>query len=380
MNLKPHDFSKNHIENPSGETLADDIYFTPEWGEVSRYIEDGEPKIFKCNSDYGTIQNQFMLRKIPLETKKQYYDITTPYGYGGPVITECEKGCEAQLVTQYEKEFAKYCSDHDIVSEFVRFHPIVGNALDFKEIYHAQCIRQTVGTDLTKDDPVKEEFSKSCRRNIRKAIKFGLTWEVTQNPSDVSLFIQIYYATMDRNRADKFYYFPEIYFKKCLELFGDHVLLITVKDGDKVVAADFNLCCRKLIHNHLSGELAEYLYLFPRYAGNYAVATWGKEHGYSLIHHGGGRSNDPEDSLFMFKRQFTKDCLFDFYVGKKVWNQEAYDLLVNIKEKKTGHNINTDFFPEYRYGGGDKPSYIELYFRLFSFLNASHLPYLREVA
>ena len=64
---------------------------------------------------------------------------------------------------------------NNIVSEFIRFHPICQNALDFKEIYNATCIRKTLGTNLEKyDNPIQEEFSKSCRKNIRQALNKGI--------------------------------------------------------------------------------------------------------------------------------------------------------------------------------------------------------------
>lgn len=73
---------------------------------------------------------------------------------------------------QSSKKFTKYCIDNYIVSEFIRFHPIFENALDFKGIYDVAYSRHTVGTNLKDyDDPVQAEFSKSLRREIRKAEK-----------------------------------------------------------------------------------------------------------------------------------------------------------------------------------------------------------------
>ena len=46
------------------------------------------------------------------------------------------------------------------------------NAKDFENIYRINCIRKTLGTNLKQfEDPVASEFSKSCRKNIRQAIK-----------------------------------------------------------------------------------------------------------------------------------------------------------------------------------------------------------------
>ena len=63
-----------------------------------------------------------------------------------------------------------------------------------------------------------------------------------------------------------------------------------------------------------------------------------------MIHHGGGRSNDEEDALYKFKKQFGKNTQLDFYIGKKVWNREVYDRLC----EKVNADRSSSFFPLYR--------------------------------
>lgn len=322
----------------------EDIYFTPAWGELNTYIEEGWPQIFECDTIYGKIRNMFIVRKIPVLIKdEQYYDISSPYGYGGPYIENCKSGYKQKLLQEYETQFGEYCKRNRIVSEFVRFHPIVDNGIDFKAIYNAECIRHTVGTSLEKDDPVQEEFSKSCRKNIRRALNAGVQWRVTENPGDISSFIKVYYSTMDRNEAGKFYYFKEEYFQKCLELFGENIILVEAVYEENVIAAGFYICSGSVIHAHLSGTLREYIHLSPAYVIKYATAVWGKEHGYKLVHYGGGTTNNPDDSLYQFKLKFTKQVLFDFYVGRKIWNKEVYDYLVEQTKSQ-----DTEYFPKYR--------------------------------
>ena len=40
--------------------------------------------------------------------------------------------------------------------------------------------------------------------------------------------------------------------------------------------------------------------------------------------------------------------MFDFYVGKRIWDEEAYQKAVRIREKELGRKIETEFFPQYR--------------------------------
>ena len=58
----------------------------------------------------------------------------------------------------------------------------------------------------------------------------------------------------------------------------------------------------------------------------------------------GGRSNSSKDNLYLFKRQFGKNTEFDFYIGKKVWNNKIYNKICKIM----GVCEDEDFFPAYR--------------------------------
>lgn len=323
-----------------------DIYFEQNYPKLYEKIENGVAKKFEYEDKNGKIFNQFILREIPIKIKdNKYYDIVTPYGYGGPVIEKCVGNKKNELLKKYASKFKEYCIKNNIISEFVRFHPIINNAKDFKIMYNAQCIRKTLGTNLKDfEDPVISEFSKSCRKNIRQAIKKGITYKVIKNPNDLSEFKKVYYSTMDRNNATDYYYFDDDYFNYILKYFNDNIILVEALFEEKIIACGLYFIYNKVIHIHLSGTLSKYLYLSPAYILRYGVTLWGKENGYELIHHGGGRSNSEEDSLFKFKKQFAKNTEFDFFVGKKVWNQEIYDKLCEIKKVDN----KEEYFPAYR--------------------------------
>src|SRR5699024_7529943 len=197
------------------------------------------------------------------------------------------------------------------------------NEEDFRELYEVQTIRRTAGTNLGDfKDPFMDEFSKSCRKNIRKSLRSGVTYKVTEKPSEIKDFLRIYYSTMDRKSAQDYYYFDEAYFNQCLEYFQDNILIVEAIYENQTIAMGFYFVYGEFIHTHLSGTLSEYLYLSPAYILRFALAEWGKDNGYKIIHHGGGTSNDPEDSLYKFKKQFGKNTDFEFSIGKKIWNHE----------------------------------------------------------
>ncbi|MCZ0873509.1 peptidoglycan bridge formation glycyltransferase FemA/FemB family protein [Peribacillus sp. AS_2] len=324
-----------------------DIYFESNYGKLYERIENGTCEIFKYSSFLGNVYHMFLKRKIPLcvNDGKSYFDIVTPYGYGGPLITDFKEGYKNELLNGFKQEFQKYCNENNIVSEFVRFHPLADNAQDFKEIYKIENIRTTVGTNISDyTDPVLSEFSKSARKSIRKALNSGVTYKITEKPNSINNFKQIYYSTMDRNGASNYYYFDDIYFNSCLELFKDNIILVEVNYEDKTIASGFYFVYGKIIHAHLSGTLQDYLHLSPAYIIKYATVKWAKENGKDIVHYGGGTSNSKEDPLYQFKRKFGRNSEFEFYIGKKVWNREIYNEL--CEKKEIGEEL--DFFPAYR--------------------------------
>ncbi|WP_195972266.1 peptidoglycan bridge formation glycyltransferase FemA/FemB family protein [Clostridium thermobutyricum] len=318
-----------------------DIYFKENYAKLYERIEQGivEKFNFKCN--YGEIINLFIKRKIP---NTDYFDLTTPYGYGGPRIISCKKGEEYNLVELYEKDFKEYCKKNNIIAEFVRFHPVIKNHKFFEKIYDIHLDRYTLGTNLCDySNPIECEFSKSCKKNIKKAIKAGVSFEIEEKVNNIDEFIKIYYSTMKRNSASDFYYFDKEYFYQSLDYFRENIILVKAIFNNNVIAAGFYFIWDKIIHIHLSGTLSEYLYLSPAYILRYAVTLWGIENGYKLIHHGGGRSPSEEDGLYKFKKNFSKNTKFEFYLGKKIWNKDIY--------KKLSENIpnEIEYFPKYRY-------------------------------
>ena len=322
-----------------------DLYFDNNYGKLYEKAENGRQEIFKFEDENGVISNQFIKREVPYKVDgKTYFDLVSPYGYGGPVIEKLE-GNKERLIKDFEIAFSDYCEKNNVICEFVRFHPLVKNYIDFESVYNPIYMRKTLVTNLKDyDDPVQMEFSKSARKNIRQAINKGVYYDIIESPKDLKEFKTIYYATMDRNNADDYYYFDDEYFENIIKYFGDNLILINAIFEGKTIASGIYFTYNKVIHIHLSGTLSEFLYLSPAYILRYALTIWGKKNGYELIHHGGGRSNDENDGLYLFKKNFAKNEDRDFYIGKKIWNNKIYDEICEL----SGTDKNEKYFPAYR--------------------------------
>ena len=325
-----------------------DIYFEPGYGRLYENGTDAKCVQFVFESGAGTVSSVFMKRRIALDAgdKETYYDLTTPYGYGGPVITElADPNRKDELVKGFMESFAAYAKENRIVSEFVRFHPIIGNGLDFKNAYGSIYDRKTVGTNLTYDDVIGTEFSKHKRKDIRRILNNpDIRYEIEEAPKSLADFLEVYYSTMDRDEADGYYYFGNDYFDRILAAFGDHVVTCRVFHKETIIGMGVYFRYKKLLHAHLSGSLTEYMKYSPAYILKYAMAVYGHEKGYSVIHYGGGTNASPDNGLYRFKKDFGRTTDFDFYIGKKIWNPEVYDRLCLV----SGAPKDSGFFPAYR--------------------------------
>lgn len=328
--------------------IESDVYFDENYGKLYEKVENGKSIVYKCETENGIIINQFIKRKIPIKLGNiTYYDIVTPYGYGGSYIKKAIN--KEKLLQDYVNDFDRYCNDNNIVAEFVRFHPIYKNYLDFKDIYNASFNRYTLATNIKDyDDPVQSEFSKHTRRTIRTILNNGVSFKMIEKPTlkDVEEFKRIYYLNMERKEADDYYFFDDEYFNNIIDYFSDRFVIAESIYDDKVVAAGLYFVTDKNVHAHLSGTDTEFLNLSPAYILKYGTAIWAKEKGYNYIHYGGGTSSDLDNPLYMFKCKFAQNTKMEFWIGKKIWNEQIYKELCD----NVGIPYDEEFFPAYRKG------------------------------
>lgn len=321
-----------------------DIYFEERFGQLYEQIEGGSSEVFHFANEHGKIQHSFIKR--PLDQWLDgggYYDLITPYGYGGPLITAVT-GDQTRLVSDFETAFRSYCQQQQIISEFVRFHPIVQNAYDFRKMYRSEYCRQTIGT-LISQDTMQQEFSASTRKQIRRSLRAGATITTRFAPSRLDSFRELYYQVMQEKQASDFYFFDHSYFECLVEQYQEHLLVTEVWYQGELVGSELNFVWGDLMQAHLSATKKQYDEIAPSCLLCYGSVEWAEKHGVRVLHHGGGLTNDPQDSLLRFKRRFTKANEYEFYVGKAIYNQSMYERLTR---SNIGMCQSTDFFPAYR--------------------------------
>lgn len=321
-----------------------DVYWISGYVKAFKIHGDGEPLLFYYNYEGTRGINVAMKRDIASDgrfsgilSEGQYYDLTTPYGYGGWII-------EGDNIERLFQKYELWLEENGFVSEFVRFHPIVGNHNICRHYYDVLQLGDVVHMDLLSPKHIWNNLTSKNRNVIRKAIKNNVKIYYGRYPEIYERFRLIYNATMDKDEAENYYYFGPEFYKSILEDLPYNAQVFWAEKDSQVIAAAIMLECNSYMNYHLSGSVKDYSSLAPTNLLLYKAALYGYSHGLKSLYLGGGVGSN-EDSLFKFKRAFNKGELNHFYIGRRIINNSAYKKLVLMR----GDNIkNNTFFPMYR--------------------------------
>ena len=320
-----------------------DVYYLSGYVKAFKIHGDGEPLLFFYSDGKCKGINVVMKRDIALDShfkgiieENTLFDFATPYGYGGWLI---EGTNSEDLFNEYEK----WCMEHNIVSEFVRFHPVLKNHIFSEGHYDVIPLGETVAIDTTNKELIWNNFNPKNRNVIRKALNNGIQIKQGLSKELLDIFIEIYNGTMDKDNADRYYYFEKDFYDSIKEDLKDNATIFYAELNGQIIASSIMIFANGRLNYHLSGSLREYQNLAPSNLLLWKASEWGNEIGCSTFHLGGGVGS-AEDSLFKFKKAFYRGDLCRYHIGKKVFINSKYDELNQLRSD----SINEKFFPKYR--------------------------------
>ena len=321
-----------------------DVYWLSGYVKAFLIHGDGEPLLFYYEGFDTRGINVVMKRDVAkdgrfkgLIQEGQYYDFATPYGYGGWII-------EGNNIEKLFDTYLDCINKNRIISEFVRFHPIVKNHIYACSFYKVIQLGEVVNVDLSSQTQIWNNFTSKNRNSIRKAIKNGIKIYNGRFPAIYQQFRDIYNRTMDKDNAEDYYYFSEEFYMSVLEDLPHNAQVFWAEKDGQTIAASIMLNANGRMNYHLSGSRMEYNAIAPTNLLLYEASLWGCANGYKTLNLGGGLGSG-EDSLFKFKRAFNKGELYSFYIGRKVFDETMYHELTIMR---AGNIKKVNFFPIYR--------------------------------
>ena len=267
---------------------------------------------------------------IPRDT---YFDLITPYGYGGFLG-------EIDDYKSLNEVYSKYCVNNKYICEFVRFELFS----DYYQHYSGETESRTHNVVRSLDIPINTiwmDFKQKVRKNVKRANIYGLEIIIDVAGIYMDDFLRIYYGTMERSDAENSFYFKKPFFEELMSM--DNAVMFHVKFEEKIISTELVLYGANNCYSYLGGTDSEYFYTRANDFLKYEIIKWAKEKGLQNFVLGGGDGSD--DGIFQYKMNLAPHGIKDFYIGRKVFNQETYNQLVDLRSEE---NLNEQFFPLYR--------------------------------
>lgn len=328
-----------------------DVYYLSNYTKGFQIHGDGEPILIYYQDRDIRAMNVVMKRDIEKDKNfsgkiepELFFDLATPYGYGGFII---EGDINDDCLHELDKVYINYCRENNIISEFVRFHPVLKNSDVNKSIYEVIDLGKTVTINLNSKEQIWNELTSKNRNVIRKAIKSGVKIYWGRSSELVDQFIPLYNATMSKDNATDYYYFLEDFYNSILDDLRYNSLFFYAMYERKIISMSIILFCNEYMHYHLSASDRDFQGLAPTNLLLYEAACWGCENGFKSFHLGGGIGSR-EDSLYSFKAAFNKNTDTYFSIGKKIFCNQEYDELIKLRSDEAGFDCNKLYFPSYR--------------------------------
>lgn len=317
--------------------MINTIYLHPLWGILQQEKEQGIAEMFHLETENGEIMYPFIRRYAGVVNGVEYYDIVTPRGEGGPIIINEKTDI---LMQEFDVQFQKYCDEHNILAEYVRFDPWNTEIDKFTQFYKisrhgfAYCHK-------LQEDFFMTQYSSKRRNQVRKAVNSSVTLDLEADWSKIDQFLYLYHFTIDKHSVGEYYLIDKSFLLRYKELLGEQVKLGLAYLDDVPVAGGIFLNGGDVFHYHFSASHPHYI----KYnAISYLLmeeAKLGAKMGCSIMDLGGAI---PGSGLEKFKLSMVKnEGILPCFVGTKIRNKKIYDLLV-----QQNGGPRTGFFPEYR--------------------------------
>jgi len=277
---------------------------------------------------------------------QDYWDATSPYGYGGPFCW----GCSSKDISEFWLGFKNWAVSKKLVSLFVRLSLFPEQLAEFdgEVVYNAPNVVRFLDKPL---EAIWMDYSHKVRKNVKRAQREGVRVEIDLIGSRLDDFLSIYYDTMDRRSANSSFYFSANFFKRLIAGLSGQFAFFHSLHGETVVSTELVLISTCHIYSFLGGTRAEVFKLRPNDLLKHEIILWGHRVGKKAFVLGGGYGGI--DGIYRYKLSFAPRGAVPFNIGQIVFDQRVYDRMIATRhswEVAKGREWQPPprFFPAYR--------------------------------
>lgn len=225
------------------------------------------------------------------------------YNFGGPVGTE---GINYSLKYEHWSKLIEWKQSIGVKQEYCTLNPfLINHQLEFYAPFGGsnkpEYRKDSVWVDLTK--PL--EIRGTTRRIATKAEREGTI--ICQVSLDaLKEFEQMYAVTMDKRKAAPHWLFPHKFFATMCEGLGRRAVLLFAFVNGVLESGCLMVIDHKTAYYHFAGTLGQRPNLGVNHLLILKAIDFTKDHGCERLYLGGGVTDNPLDSLLLFKTGFSK--------------------------------------------------------------------------
>jgi hypothetical protein len=322
------------------------VYYSPEYYSIFETPEQQLTKCFVFRDGERIAIYPFFLNPVSYPSPVQYFDIQGAYGYNG-VLSDCN---EPGFIRDFFLNFDTFCQDQHVVSEFIRYNPVVNNHTFARQNQQIHYHGKNVLVKLQVPDFWNSSYDYSTRKNVNKAIRSGLKvskyWAEEMTPELIEIFKVIYFDTLKRNNATDYYYFTPDFYQNIVKKLKRAARFYFVQMGDQYISCELVIISQQNAYSFLGGTLQDYFPYRPNDLLKHGIILDLKVLSFNIFCLGGGA-----EGILRYKKSFAVNGEVDFYIGKVVHNQEIYDQLIKTWEKENPQKLEEygSYFQRYRY-------------------------------
>lgn len=331
-----------------------DIYHSAGYHRFERRRGGGEPYLAVVETARSHLAWPYLLRPITVPGGPTgRHDVTSVYGYAGPLawgpcLDEGFLGIAwAELLDLWRAQ--------GVVSVFTRLHPLLDNrelagafAVPGDDAGGVHEVGQTVSIDCRAcDETVVSAYARPLRKHLENAVVLGYVTEEDIDWTQLAEFVRVHDESMDRNAARDSYRLTADDLVFLHDALAGRAHLLFTRTRDEVVAGGLFTQSSGIVQAHLMGTATAHLTTSPGKALLDGARRWARVAGYDVLHLGGGRGGR-SDSLFRFKREFSRRR-HAFAVGRWVLDAVAYSELWRLHDPRSDRDPGSGgYFPAYR--------------------------------
>src|ERR1035437_3559430 len=290
----------------------------------------------------------FLVRPIAglefADVGQQRIDVFPPE-FTGPILLNSDPSFGQ---SEFHAALGEACRERRIIADFMHLNPW-SEGVGLLDPSLVRYNRDIVFVDVSigPERLWTEHFVHSCRKNIKRAEREGISVFEADSVDHIREFHRIYIDTMIRTNALSQYHFPLEYFLRFFNEMRNHARFTMAERNGQIIGAILYTHDDDNIYSYLGGADAEFQQMRPTNAMVYDTIRWGAAHGKKRLILGGGYR--PDDGIFRFKSSFSK-YVARFSTYREVHLPEDYRA---IEKQWCKHyhreQLETEYFPSYRW-------------------------------